>query len=100
MGQIKKCLSCDRVKEAKIQNLKARFEDLKMRENEKVEDYLVKIEEIASSIRGHGEKMEDIDVVKKVLRSLPDKFDSKISTIEEDKDISTLWMIFMSSSSL
>ena len=77
----------DRVKEAKIQNLKERFKDLKMRENEKVEDYLVKIEEITSSIRGHGEKMEDIDIVKNVLRSLPYKFDSKISAIEEAKDI-------------
>ena len=34
----------DRVKKEKTQNLKERFEDLKMRENEKVEDYLVKIE--------------------------------------------------------
>ena len=40
----------DRVKEEKIQNLKARLEDLKMRENEKVEYYIIKIEEIASAI--------------------------------------------------
>ena len=65
---------------------------MKMRENENAEDYLVKIEEIASAIRGLGEKMEDIDVVKKVLRSLLDKFDSKISTIEEAKDINKYTM--------
>ena len=82
----------DRVKEAKIQHLKSRFEDLKMGNDEKVEDYLLKIDETVNGIRGLGEKIDDIDVVKKVLRSLPDKFDSKICSIEETRDINKYTM--------
>ena len=50
------------------------------------------IKEVASAIRGIGEKMEDIYIVKKLLRSLPDKFDSKIFSIEEAKDITKYTM--------
>ena len=82
----------DRVKEAKIQLLKSRFENIKMSDNEKVEDYLLKIDEIVNGIRGLGEKNDDIDVVKKVLRSLPDNFDSKICYIEETRDINKYTM--------
>ena len=53
-----------------------------MSNDEKVEDYLLKIDETVNAIRGLGEKIDDIDVVKKVLRSLPDRFDSKICYIE------------------
>ena len=42
----------NRVKEAKIQCLKSRFEDLKMGNDEKVEDYLLKIDETINGIRG------------------------------------------------
>ena len=56
----------DRVKEAKIQHLKSRLEDLKMGNDEKVEDYLLKIDEIVNGLRGLGEIINDIDVVKKV----------------------------------
>ena len=58
-----------------------------MGNDEKVEDYILKIDEIANGIRGLGEKIDDIDVVKKVLRSLPDKFYSKICSIKETRDI-------------
>ena len=36
--------------------------------------------------------MEDIDVVKKVLRPIPNKFDSKIFAIQEAKDINKYTM--------
>eukprot|EP00253_Pinus_taeda_P032951 PITA_32951 len=39
-----------------------------------------------------GEKIEESNVVKKVLRSLPNRFDSKVSAIEEMKDLYTLNM--------
>ena len=58
--------------------MKSRFEDLKMGNDEKVDDYLLKIGKTINGRRGLGRKIDDIDVVKKVLRSLPNKFDSKI----------------------
>ncbi|MCY6525029.1 hypothetical protein, partial [Actinobacillus pleuropneumoniae] len=38
------------------------------------------------------EKVEESTIVQKVLRSLPDRFDSKISAIEEAKDLDSLKM--------
>ena len=43
-------------------------------------------------MRGLGEKVKDVDIVQKVLRSLPVRFNSKISALEERTDISTLEM--------
>ena len=67
--------------------MKLWFEDLKTGSDEKVEDYLLKIDETINGIRRIGEKIDDIDVVKTILSSLLDKFDSKICFIEETKDI-------------
>ena len=34
-----------------------------------------------------GEKIEDAKVVRKILRSLPESFRAKVTTIEESKDL-------------
>ena len=39
---------------------------------------------------GLGEKIEDVALVHKILRSLPDRFNSKVSAIEELNDLKTL----------
>ena len=41
-------------------------------------------------IRGLGEKIKEPIIVQKILRSLPMRFDSKISTIEERIDLDTM----------
>ena len=41
-------------------------------------------------IRGQGEKIEGSVIVQKILRSLPMRFDSKISAIEERSDLDTM----------
>jgi len=45
---------------------------------------------VLNYLKGLGENIEEGTIVQKVLRSLPDKFDSKISTIEEIKELDTL----------
>ena len=47
---------------------------------------------MVNSLKGLDEKVEESTIVPKVLRSLPDRFDSKISAIEEAKDLDTLKM--------
>ena len=46
--------------------------------------------EIANSSSALGEKMSEEKMVRKILRSLPKKFDIKVTTIEEAQDISTM----------
>lgn len=72
----------EKVKEAKLQNFRTKFESLKMTEEERVVDYLLRIQEIVNSIHGLGEALEE-KVVKKVLRSLTPKYDTKISAVEK-----------------
>ena len=47
---------------------------------------------MVNSLKGLDEKVEEGTIVQKVLTSLPDRFDSKISAIEEAKDLDTLKM--------
>jgi len=81
-----------KIKEAKLQTHRAQFESLKMNEDENIEAYMLRVNEMINAIRGLREKIEDSVIVKKVLHSLPQRFDSKVSTIEEAKDLNTFNM--------
>ncbi|XP_059064161.1 uncharacterized protein LOC131856399 [Cryptomeria japonica] len=65
---------------------------MKMHDEEKVADYFVRVDESINAIRGLVEDIEDKDIVQKVMRSLPSKYDSKLSAIEELKELNTLTM--------
>ena len=43
---------------------------------------------MVTQIRSHGETLEEIRIVEKLLRSLPSRFDVIVTTIEETKDLS------------
>eukprot|EP00253_Pinus_taeda_P028111 PITA_28111 len=63
-----------------------------MEDEEGIAAYLHRVAKVVNSLKGLDEKVEESTIVQNVLRSLPDKFDSKISAIEEEKDIDTLKM--------
>ena len=50
------------------------------------------MDEIFKTIRGLGEKVEELIIVQNVLRSLPLIFNLKVSAIEEMKDLDKLTM--------
>ncbi|XP_057872457.2 uncharacterized protein LOC131078704 [Cryptomeria japonica] len=81
-----------KVKEAKLQNLQAQFESLKMKEEEKIVDYLKRVDEIVNVVRGLEEDVTNEFIIKKVLRSPTTKYDTKVSIIEEAKDLKTFSM--------
>jgi hypothetical protein len=80
----------EKVEDAKLQTYKLKFEQLKMNEDETISKYFLRVEEIVNSMKGLGEKFDDSPLVHKILRSLPDKFNPKVSTIEELNDLKTL----------
>ena len=82
----------DKVKGEKLHTYRGQFENLKIKEEENIASYLLRVDEIMNIIRGLGERIEESDIVQKILRSLPMRFDSKISAIEErsDQDIMTV----------
>ena len=76
-----------KVKESKLQTYKGQFEILKMKEEENIGEYLLRVDEVVNAIRGLGGKLKEREVVRKVLRSLPMKCDSKVYTLEERDDL-------------
>ncbi|KAA0042158.1 gag-pol polyprotein [Cucumis melo var. makuwa] len=61
-----------------------------MSEDESVSEYNERVLEIANESLLLGKKNFDSKIVQKVLRSLPRKFDMKVTSIEEAHDITTL----------
>lgn len=80
----------ERVKNAKLQTHRMLFEDLKMREDENIAAYFLRVDEVVNSLKGLGETLEDKVVVPKISRSLPPRFDAKVSTIEEMEELDKL----------
>lgn len=76
-----------KVKMSRLQLLTTRFENIKMKDDENIHDFHMSILEIANSSSALGERMSEEKLVRKILRSLPKKFDMKVTTIEEAQDI-------------
>ncbi len=60
-----------------------------MNEDETVSKYFSRVEELVNVIRGLGEKIDEAPLVHKIMRSLHDRFNPKVSVIEEKNDLKT-----------
>lgn len=80
----------NQVKQVRIQNLKRDFENLKMKDDEKVADYCVRVQTYVNKMKTLGEEIENEVVVKKVLISLLPKWNLVAIIIEESNDLATL----------
>ena len=76
-----------KVKDTKFQMLTTRFEELKMGYDESFDSFYGKLNEIVIAKFNLREKIEDVKVVRKILRSLPKSFRAKVTAIEESKDL-------------
>ncbi|XP_057426461.1 uncharacterized protein LOC130719879 [Lotus japonicus] len=80
----------DKVKKVKLQTLRRQYEGLQMEENEKVGEYFTKILTTVNLMKGCGEKITDVMVIEKIMRSLAPKFDYIVVAIEESKDVDNM----------
>jgi hypothetical protein len=80
----------EKVKGVKLQTYRLKFEQLKMNEDEAISKYFLRVEELVNAMKGLGETFDDSLLVQKILRSLPNKFNPKVSAIEELNDLKTL----------
>ena len=76
-----------KVKDIKLQMLTTWFEELKMSDDESFNSIYRKLNEIVIAKLNLGEKIEDAKVARKILRSLPESFQAKVTAIEESKDL-------------
>ena len=58
-----------------------------MEEDESFDEFYAKLKEIVNSTFNLGETIPEPKIVRKVLRSLPERFHAKITAIKESKDI-------------
>ena len=70
------------MKDTKLQTLTTQFEELKMSEDESFDLFYGKLNEVVISKFNLGEKIEDSNIVRKILRSLSESFHTKVTAIE------------------
>ena len=75
------------VKDSKLQRLTTNFEEIKVEEDESFDEFYAKLKDIVNSAYNLGETIPEPKIVRKVLRSLLERFHAKITAIEESKDI-------------
>ena len=75
------------VKDSKFQRLTTSFKEIKIEEDESFNEFYTKLKDIVNSAFNLGETIPEPKILRKVLRSLPERFHAKITAIEELKDI-------------
>jgi hypothetical protein len=75
------------VKSPKHQMLISKFEEIKMQEEETFREFYTKISNLRNSMVSLGKQISDVKLIRKILRSLPERFRIKVTTIEESKDL-------------
>ena len=81
------------VKDSKFQRLITSFEEIKMEEDESFDKFYAKLKDIMNSAFNLGETIPEPKIVRKVLRSLLERFHAKITAIKESKDIDKIPLI-------
>ncbi|XP_048436087.1 uncharacterized protein LOC125475405 [Pyrus x bretschneideri] len=89
-----------KVKRAQLQALRREFEILGMKEGEKVDEYFARTLTIANKMKAHGERMEQIVIIEKILRLMTLKFNYVVCSIEESNDLSIMTIDELQSSML
>ena len=73
----------ENVRRAKLESLRCHFDQMKMREDEKIAKYVERIKESVSAIKAFGGDIDDKIVVRKVLRTLLPIYAIRVCVIQE-----------------
>jgi hypothetical protein len=65
----------------------SRFDEIKMLEEETFREFYTKISDLRNSMVSLRKTVSDVKLIRKILRSLPERFKIKVTTIEESKDL-------------
>ena len=75
------------VKDSKFHRLTTSFKEIKMEEDESFDEFYAKLKDIVNSAFNLEETILEPKIVRKVVKSLPERFHAKITAIEESKYI-------------
>ena len=79
-----------KVKNVKLKSYVIQCESLRMHNNERIENFFLRVDEFVNTMKGLGVKIGYVVIVENILRSLTPKFDTKVSNIEEMQDLKSL----------
>ncbi|GLT61621.1 hypothetical protein SLA2020_343160 [Shorea laevis] len=77
----------NKARQMEVLNLKREFTLIRMKDTETVKEFSNRLTKVVNKIRLQGEELFDKAIVEKVLVSLPEKFEHKISSLEDSKDL-------------
>lgn len=80
-------IGVDRVKEARLQTLGVKFDQLRMNESETIDNFSEKLSGISSKSAALGSVIDESKLVKKFLKSLPRKFIHMVASLEHILDL-------------
>ncbi|XP_016699894.1 uncharacterized protein [Gossypium hirsutum] len=80
----------ERMRQQQLLNLRRDFENLKMKEEEIVKQYSDRIMSIVNNIRLFGDQFSEVKIVEKVIATLPERYEAKISSLEDSRDLSSI----------
>ena len=75
------------VQDSKLQRLTTSFEEIKMAKDESFDEFYAKLKDIVNTAFILGKSIQEPKIVRKVLRSLPERFHAKITDIEESRTL-------------
>jgi uncharacterized coiled-coil DUF342 family protein len=65
----------------------SRFEEIKMLEDETFREFYCKMSDLKNSMESLGKTVSDVKLIRKIIRSLPERFGIMVTTIKESKDL-------------
>lgn len=78
------------VKESKLALLNNEFENFKMTDDESIKVMYARLNTIIYHSRALGKEISELELVRKILRVLPKNFESKVTAIQEAKDLKSI----------
>ena len=81
------------IKNSKLQRLTTSFEEIRMDKDESFDEFYAKLKDIMNSAFNLGEQISEPKIVRKILRSLLERFHAKITAIKESKDLDSIPLI-------
>ena len=77
----------NRVKESKVNLLMQDFELFRMKPSETIVDIYTRFTDVINGLKALGKYFSNFELVSKILRSLSKTWDSKVTTLQESKDL-------------
>ena len=78
------------IKNSKLQRLTTSFKQIRMDDDESFDEFYAKLKDIVNSAFNLKEQIPEPKIISLILRSLLERLHSKITAIEESKDLDTM----------